>query len=262
MALINCNFRSKVLGEQMNISVILPSGEEGKKLVCGNEKFRVLYLLHGGSDDCTSYYRYTSIEQYAMRGNFAVVCPEVRNSFYCDMQYGLKYFTYISEELPKVVESLFPISKRREDHFVIGNSMGSHGALKWALRRPDFFAAAAGMSGVAGLEELGYISRLKDGKGRNKQIHAAFGAPEDYFGSENDLKHLAEWLVASKKPIPKLFSCCGTDDFTLEGCREYACYAHAIGLPLEYMEGAGGHEWDFWDFWLKYYINRFELEEV
>jgi S-formylglutathione hydrolase FrmB len=262
MALINCNLRSKVLGEQTNISVILPTRANGRELVGSGEKFRVLYLLHGGSDDCTYYYRNTGIERYATQGNFAVVCPEVRLSFYSDMQYGLRYFTFLSEELPELVEKIFPISSLREDHFVLGNSMGSHGAMKWAFRKPEFFKAAAGMSGVGGLEELGFIPRLQSDEAKNNPIRSSFGSPEEFFESDNDLKFLAKKLVESQKVIPRLFSCCGTEDFTYQACCEFASYAQSIHLPLTFEEGPGAHEWDFWDRWMRYIIRWFGLGEV
>lgn len=262
MGLINCCFQSKVLGEQTNIAVILPTREQGRQVVERKEKFKVLYVLHGGSDDCTYYYRNTGIERYASAGNFAVVCPEMKNSFYSDMRYGLQYFTFLSEELPKIVESIFPISSKREDHYLIGNSMGSHGVYKWALRRPDFFTAAAGMSGVAGLDQLGFIERLTSDEPRNNPIRSAMGSPEEYYNGENDLKYLAKKLVDSKVEIPRLFSCCGTEDFTYQATKDFYEYTKSIGLPVEYKEGPGAHEWDFWDRWMRYIIGWFGLGEV
>ena len=34
--------------------------------------------------------------------------------------------------------------------------MGSHGTFKWVLNCPEFFNAAAGMSGVGDVEEMGF----------------------------------------------------------------------------------------------------------
>ena len=114
----------------------------------------VLYLLHGLSDDDTIWLRRTSIERYVAPLGLAVVMPQVHRSFYTDEAYGGRYWTFLSEELPALVGSLFRVSSRREDTFVAGLSMGGYGALKWALRQPERFAAAASLSGavhVAGL---------------------------------------------------------------------------------------------------------------
>ncbi len=265
MGLINYSFYSKVLGMQTRIAVVLPTFTGGRKDASIEEiypkgrKFRTLYVLHGGSDDCTYYYRNTSIERLANEGGFAVVMPEVLLSFYCDMKHGAKYFTYLSEELPAVVEAIFPLSAKREDRFVVGNSMGSHGTMKWALRRPDFFAAAAGMSGVGGLEDLGiFMARFNDEK--SNPVLSSFGTFEQYKNSENDLKFLAKQLVDSGKSIPRLFSCCGTEDFTYEGSIKFIEYAKEIGLEITYEEGPGGHSWDFWEHWLRRIIEWMDIK--
>jgi S-formylglutathione hydrolase len=40
-------------------------------------------------------------------------------------------FTYITQELPKLVESFFPVSHKKS---ITGHSMGGHGALIAALK--------------------------------------------------------------------------------------------------------------------------------
>ena len=168
MGVLKYTFYSKVLREQTNCMLMLPSYEpwrhpEGEKAYYENYgKKKTLYILHGGSDDSSLYLRRTRIEEYAASRDLAVVFPEVRNSFYCNMIHGKEYFTYLSEELPEMLERIFPLSNKREERFVLGNSMGSHGAFKWALNRPDFFAAAAGMSGAGDLEELGFYDGQKN----------------------------------------------------------------------------------------------------
>lgn len=265
MALIKYTFNSKVLSEQVNIAVVLPTfcGAHADKsldeIYQSGKKLRTLYVLHGGSDDCTFYVRNTSIERYACEGGFAAVLPEVKLSFYSDMRYGEKYFTYLSEELPLVVQSLFPLSEKSEDHFVVGNSMGSHGAMKWAFRCPEFFNAAAGMSGVSGLEDLGFLDMMSCSE--NTPVKNAFGTPEEFLQSENDLKYLAKKLVESGKRIPHLYSCCGTEDeLTYKGSKEFTTFAKEIGLPLTWDKGPGKHNWEFWDPWLKKIIQWMKIE--
>lgn len=259
MGLVNYSFFSKSLGMLTNIAVIIPtfsgmySEKDIREIYPEGKKFKTLYVLHGASDDCNFYVRNTGIERYANERGFAVVMPEVLLSSYSDMKHGGKYFTYLSEELPALVEALFPLSKAKEDHYVVGNSMGAQGAMKWALRCPEFFNAAAGMSGVASLEDLGLLKMLEIeevGFFANS-MRNAFGTVEQYINSENDLRYLARKLVDSNGYIPKLYSCCGTEDFTYEGCLKFRDYASEIGLALVYQEGPGGHTWEFWDLWLR-----------
>lgn len=252
MGLINYTFFSQVLREQVKVSVVLPTysrwstKEPMEEFYRTGKKYKTLYVLHGGSDDCTTYYRNTGIERYANDNGFAAVMPEVKNSFYCNMKYGQKYFDYLSKELPAVMQAVFPLSDKSEDRYVVGNSMGSHGTMKWVLNCPEFFNAAAGMSGVGDVEEMGFFRGRAVGPALE-----AFGTAEDYRGSMNDLKKLAKDLASSNRPIPRLFSCCGTEDPYYEGTVQFKKYADEVGLPLTYETGPGGHTWEFWDPWLK-----------
>jgi carboxylesterase len=97
----------------------------------------VLYLLHGMSDDDTIWLRRTSIERYAAPLGLAVVMPQVHRSFYTDQAYGGRYWTFLTEELPELVGSLFRVSDRREDTFVAGLSMGGALALRLAAKHGD-----------------------------------------------------------------------------------------------------------------------------
>ena len=126
MALIQCDFFSESLGFSTSMNVILPQP--------ARERYRVLYLLHGMSDDHTIWCRRTSIERYVDPLGLAVVMPAVHRGYYTDMAAGYRYWTFISEELPALARSFFPLSHKREDTFVAGLSMGGYGAFKLALR--------------------------------------------------------------------------------------------------------------------------------
>lgn len=261
MAVIQLEFLSQILGEVINVSAVIPTSGSGRELVENGDRFKVIYLLHGGGDDSNAFLRNTGIERYSEQGNFAVIMPEVRNSYYCDMRYGLRFFTYLSEELPRVTENLFPISGRRDDHFVLGYSMGAQGAIKWALKKPGFFSAVAGLSGIGDLEDFGFGDRFENRDPACAFI-AAYKSLEDYRNSSENVKHLAAELVKSGKEIPRIFSCCGTEDFAFEGCVKFAEYAKQVGIPITFEAGPGEHTFAFWEYWVRYAVQWFGLGEV
>ena len=117
MALLHCDFFSDALGLCSSMDVILPQAPPGTR-ARGRRLFPTLYLLHGLSDDHTIWQRRTSIERYVADLPLAVVMPAVGRSFYTDMAHGLRYWTFVSEELPALCRSFFPLSARREDTFV------------------------------------------------------------------------------------------------------------------------------------------------
>ena len=53
------------------------------------------------------------------------------------MYWGADYFTFLTEELPEIVHYMFPrISKKREDNYIAGFSLGGSGAVNsvsWKL---------------------------------------------------------------------------------------------------------------------------------
>ena len=153
MALINIKFASEVLGRCTNIDVIIPqkntAGQIGIENKAQDEKYKCLLLLHGLSDDGTIWARRTSIERYATEKGIAVILPPADRSFYTNMKYGDRFYDFISEEVPRIAREFLPISDKREDNFVAGLSMGGYGALKIGLKKPDKFAACAGLSSVA-----------------------------------------------------------------------------------------------------------------
>src|SRR5207248_9658561 len=145
-----CDFFSDVLEVSTSMTVLLPQQTQAQIGMAGVAAGPppVLYLLHGMSDDHTTWQRRTSIERYAAGLGLAVVMPAVHRSFYADEVHGHRYWTFLAAELPALVSQFFRVSDRPGDTFVAGLSMGGYGALKWALREPGRFAAAASMSGV------------------------------------------------------------------------------------------------------------------
>ncbi len=236
MALIQCDFFSETLQLSTSMNVILPQPARAR--------YPVLYLLHGLSDDHTIWLRRTSIERYVDPLGLAVVMPAVHRSFYADMARGNRYWTFVSRELPALARGFFPISRRREDTFVAGLSMGGYGAFKLALSFPQRFAAAASLSGA--LDQAGPAPHDAD-PAMVAEMENIYGDLDKLAGSPNDVMHLARQVAKSAGPKPRLYQCCGTEDFLYQQNLRFRDQALALGLDLTYEEGPGEHEWGYWD---------------
>jgi S-formylglutathione hydrolase FrmB len=177
----------------------------------------------------------------------AVVMPSVQYSFYANQKYGFDYFTYLSEELPRIVREFFPISDRREDTFAAGLSMGGYGAFKLGITRPDRYAAVASLSG-----SLDQRTRLlpEPALGNSvmlKMAHYTFGSYDEYVSSDHNLALLLEKHLAAGTRVPKLYQACGTEDHNYEINRSfYGTFKDRTDLTYEEAPGRG-HEWSFWD---------------
>ena len=245
MALIHCHFFSQVLGLMTAMNVILPelgSLEAAGKLG-GQQRLPTLYLLHGLSDDHTVWLRRTSLERYVEGLRLAVVMPAAHRSFYTDAVTGLRYWTFVSEEVPAVARHFFPLSPQREDNFVAGLSMGGYGAFKLALTHPQRYAAAASLSGT--LDIVRFAGG--DQAAGQSELQHIFGGAHALANSANDLFHQAARLIEQDRPQPALYQWCGTEDFLYADNVRFHQWANKVGLAVRYEEGPGGHEWACWD---------------
>lgn len=248
MALMHVNYFSDVLGMSMNMDVILPQqtigqiGMEGKVI---QGKYPTLYLLHGMSDDHTIWQRRTSIERYVSDMGIAVVMPTVHLGWYTDMYHGLKYWTFISQELPQICRNFFPnMSEKKEDTFVVGLSMGGYGALKLALGTSDIFGAAASLSGALNVENM---SKLQVGGKKKEYWVDVFGPLENIRETKNDLRQLAIERKETKKKLPKLYLWCGKQDELYQDNIEAREYLNELGYDCTFEEADGDHQWKYWD---------------
>ncbi len=85
------------------------------------------------------------------------------------------------------------------------------------------------------------------------EFHNIFGDYDKIAGSDNDLFYLAEKLADSGQIRPKIFQCCGTEDFVYPYNIKFREHLKKLGFELTYDEGPGGHDWIYSDMALKKY---------
>jgi len=262
MAVLKMNFLSDALKMQTNITVVLPTYSFADSMhgvdatYVRGMKYQVMYLLHGGCGDDSDYVNFTNIVRYADKYKLAVIMPSANNSAYTDYE-GINFYTYISEELPKVCEALFPISTKREDTFIAGLSMGSHGAMKIAMNHPERYGAVLLMSGASYRPGVPSVVKTVNGNYHfdvdltppfNFGVTNKIDDPEYIKGTENDVYAIAKRNVEEGKVLPKMFFRVGDSDHALyratlaeKDLREWG-----YETKLEVVPGMG-HEWDLWD---------------
>lgn len=243
MALAFVDFYSEVLGLSTSMTVILPqytASQIGMAGVATAEDPPVLYLLHGLTDDDTVWLRRTSIERYVAPLGLAVVMPQAGRSFYCDEVHGNRYWTFLTEELPAICHGFFRLSRRRGDTFVAGLSMGGYGAVKWALRHPDRFAAAASLSGALDMATRRHHPNRPVDAGI---WHTVFGE-HVIAGTDDDTVALLDRYDGAG---PALYLACGTEDFLYEDNVRFVDVARERGVSLTADFSPGEHDWAYWD---------------
>jgi S-formylglutathione hydrolase FrmB len=248
------NVYSEVLDLYTGIRVLAPDQrpEEGAYKIC--------YLLHGLHNDQNSWIDSTLLQVFARDYHVLFVLPAVGRSFYADMKHGYNYFTYVSEELPKITRKVFNISAKREDTAVIGCSMGGYGALKIALTKPDQYGFCGTISPACLFinEHLESLRKnadqwLKTGGPEATAIlrdfQTAFGEELAYTEGDEIIKLAGK--IASRTVQPKIYAACGIEDNLQRENLRFKEQIEKLNLDYTYEAWTGSHDWQFFNDALK-----------
>lgn len=238
MAYLSMSFLSKELKMQTRLSVVLPDSVRIGDTPLSERK--VLYLLHGLSDDDSCWTRFSRIEKYADRRGMVVVMPCALRSMYCDDVLGQNFMKYVACELPDYLNKVFGLSRSKENNFVAGLSMGGLGAMKIALNYPDNYSAVGSFSGVLDLKVLAPFVSEED----RHDFPFMFGKMD-----EVDTTSLNPTNLLTKRACEKLniYTACGKQDNLLASTLAFNARMDELGVKYKFALLDGGHEWAFWD---------------
>jgi S-formylglutathione hydrolase FrmB len=253
MALMRIDHVPETVRVNLSLNIILPEPRQLRETPL--RKRKVLYLLHGLSDDAGAWQRYTTIETVARHYGLVVVMPSVGRSFYTDQPNGQRYFTYLTQELPRYLHDVFGLALKRDDTLIAGVSMGGYGAIKAALAFPQRFCAAASLSGVLSLE----ILHTHSGDPRQVEFSHIFGDLAKLAGSEHDPETWVKTAAKSGKRLPRLYVTSGRQEDLYPLGLNFVSICQANDIAVQYHEEDGRHEWPFWDLQIRRFL-KLELE--
>ena len=254
MAITQVSFFSQSLSRQVTFKAIIPVGKfrmPGMPLPI-KRPLKTLYLLHGIFGNHEDWLTGTRIASWAESRDLAVIMPSAENSFYLDNEKsGAMYGEFFGKELVEFTRDLFPLSKRREDTFIGGLSMGGYGAMRTGLKYHETFGAIAALSGALLVDRAVMSTNdtpsITGRIGLRSFYESVFGDLDKLKGSDKDPKALITSLKKNNAPIPKIYIACGTEDFLIEANRDYHKFLDETGVEHDYVEGPGAHTWDYWD---------------
>lgn len=137
-----------------------------------------------------------------------------------------RMWTYVTEELPALIASKFPIDEARQG--ITGHSMGGHGALTIALNHPDRFRSVSAFAPIVAPSQVPWGQKALGG----------------YLGDNRDAwrKHDAVALIEDGARVAELLVDVGdADPFIEKELRpellERACADAGIALTLRRQQG-------------------------
>jgi len=233
-------FQSLSLNRKMPYRVILPMS------VKAGQRLPMVYLLHGSGGEFKDWSNYSDVARFAESG-LILVMPEGAVSYYTNAVDPPedRYEDYIVKDLIADVESKFPAATGRSNRAIVGVSMGGFGAVKIALRYPDLFAFAGGISSAIDVPRRAFtIKRLQ----QSRHYESIFGPSGSQTRRDNDPFTLAR--TTNPDMPPYFFLTCGEQEGLLPANREFAALLAQRHLQSAFHTVPGNHDWNQWNAWL------------
>ena len=164
--------------------------------------------------------------------------PSGKNRFYVINEYGKNFYTYITEELVSQCEQWFDISRKEEDRYIAGMSMGGYGAVYAGLKKPSMYNTVFSYSGL-----LNILERYDKPQGID--MFPVFGTRQQLIDNNYDLYTL---INQAENVQTKYVIACGTQDPRIHMSRQLSEALTNGGIPNVYRESPGAHDFAYWDY--------------
>lgn len=227
--------QSDTLGCVMRFAIYLPPQ------VASGQKIPVVYWLSGLTCTDENFMQKAGAHRVAAELSIAIVAPDtsprgddVANDDGYDLGQGAGFYVnatespwnthyrmydYVLNELPALVESVFPVTDQRS---VAGHSMGGHGALVLALRNPQTYQSVSAFSPISNPVSCPW----------GKKAFAAYLGNDTGRWAAYDASLL---MRKAQQFVPALVDQGDADNFLAEQLRPETleASAHISGYPLE-----------------------------
>lgn len=229
------NLFSECLKTETPVSILIPNPvpEDGA--------YRVCYLLHPLESSGGSWLDKTLLPLWAEQGDTIFVMPDGQRSFFLDMKYGERYFSYIAEELPERIETLFHISAQRKDTAIAGASMGAYAALRAALKCPGRFGFCGAIA-PALLYASSFLCYQREDKGWHYDIFTAALGERMPWTADLELTELSKVCPG---PKPRIYLSVGTEDPAKRPSVRFCETLTELDYDIRRECWEGEHDWAF-----------------
>lgn len=245
---VDCStLKSRILARDVPYCVMLPPSYEQDK----SRHYPVAYYLHGLGDNEQSLVNLGgwSIYDRLMRekkiGEFVVAAPSGFTSFYINSRDGkFRYEDFFLQEFLPAMEKKYRIGTTRPQRGIMGISMGGFGAMHYAFKYPEKFAAVS--ANMAALIER--LPRDLPQERQQRLMVAIFGDPPDMpFYERNSAFHLARTApLSALKHMTIYFDCGAQDRYGFNtGAEAMDKLLTQRGVPHEAHIYPGGHDWAY-----------------
>ncbi len=210
------------------------------------EKFPLVYLLHGYSENYKQWSQTTDLQKLADQYGFIIVTPDGFTSYYINspINKGSRYEDFFFKELVPKVHKSFNIDDK--NIFISGLSMGGYGALRYFILHNDYFNTAGSTSGALEIDypnfqkvsqQFWQTNRMTDDLTKN------LGNPK----TENWNNYSISTLLKQNYNFRRSFIFdCGTDDILYSNSENLKSLTDSLKIPTTFISQPGDHNTEYW----------------
>ena len=234
----------------MRYCAFLPASFDQDK----TRRYPVLYYLHGLGDNEQSLLNLggwdviSELRRQGKIGDFIVLAPSAGRTFYLNSENGkIRYDDFFIKEFMPQMEKKYRAEGTRATRGITGVSMGGYGALRFAFKYPDQFAAVSAQM-PALIAELPKDLNAGGAGSPGSLMGDVFGSPFDraYFDRNNVFYFARTDSAASLKRMKIYFDVGNNDDYGFEqGAQQLHQLLTSRGIPNEFHIYPGRHDPQF-----------------
>lgn len=269
-------FFSPAVGRSMKFDIVLPPGYQDS-----NERYPVLYLLHGYMQNYTIWGRNLGAAFYARNlGDLILVLPDGGNTWFVnyavsDDGQNNNWEDYLVGDLIQHVDSSYRTIASREGRAIAGLSMGGYAAFTLALRHPEMFISMGSTSGALSHARTS-AEALRQGidlrpRQRPEQMEAQIAQADEFISQIIDIpgfstqqertpgglqfatpEQAASYdpfeilYTVPKNQLPHIYLDAGTEDSLISEAREFIQILLLNDVPFDFMQERGRHNAEYW----------------
>lgn len=251
--LVDQKFESTILHQSIDYAVLLPEGYNES-----DERYPVVYLLHGYGDDERAWYMNGGLLTYVDLYKEEIVpmiyvMPQGFNRYYIDKYNGnYPYMEMFVDEFIPAIDERFRTKADKSQRAVMGYSMGGYGALILPAMNPDVFTISIPLS-MSFRTDAQYVAESQGSF--DNQWAPNFGPHSgasgtarlsDYFKERSPFHFFDQENLTAYEGL-KILIDCGDDEESLSFTNDNLhTLMRTKEIPHEYRVRNGGHSFDYW----------------
>ena len=146
------------------------------------------------------------------------------------VHHGKNFEQWIVSDVPLAIQENIPEAAKNALICIGGLSMGGYGALLLGAKFPQRFAAISAHSAITALTQMELF------------VEEAL----ESYPLTAELPNAIDAIKKNKAQLPALRFDCGKTDLLIEPNRQLHQQLEEAGIPHQYEEFSGGHEWPYW----------------